>query len=174
MVMLFFLSCVRRHTSCALLTGVQTCTLPISRTTLTQMQLPSVEDINTTRLSRFDDAITAALNSDKVEFFREVVNHYVREYDVPEIDVAAALAAVQQGDTPLLLDPAAEKPAKEFNERPQRGDRPDRGGRPESGGHREDRGPRRESPARRSDAPMATYRIHVGTRHKKTEEHTSE
>ncbi|HEY9566367.1 MAG TPA: DEAD/DEAH box helicase [Nocardioides sp.] len=137
-----------------------------TRTTLTQMQLPSVEDINTTRLSRFDDAITAALNSDKVEFFREVVNHYVREYDVPEIDVAAALAAVQQGDTPLLLDPAAEKPAKEFKERPQRGDRPDRGGRPERGGHREDRGPRRESPARRSDVPMATYRIEVGKRHK--------
>src|SRR3546814_9410871 len=113
MVMLFFLSCVRRHTSCALLTGVQTCTLPITRTTLTQMQLPSVEDINTTRLSRFDDAITAALTSDKVEFFREVVNHYVREYDVPEIDVAAALAAVQQGDTPLLLDPAAEKRSDE-------------------------------------------------------------
>src|SRR3546814_11296568 len=82
------------------------------------------------------------------------------------MDVAAALAAVQQGDTPRLLDPAAEKPAKEFKERPQRGDRPDRGGRPERGGHREDRGPRRESPARRSDVPMATYRTEVGKRHK--------
>src|SRR3546814_9231511 len=106
------------------------------------------------------------------------------------MDVAAALAAVQQGDTPRLLDPAAEKPAKEFKERPQRGDRPDRGGRPERGGHREDRGPRRESPARRSDVPMATYRIEVGKRHKveprqivgalanegglRSEEHTSE
>src|SRR3546814_18799869 len=125
------------------------------------MQLPSVEDINTPRLSRFDDAITAALNSDKVEFFREVVNHYVREYDVPEIDVAAALAAVQQGDTPLLLDPAAEKPAKEFKERPQRGDRPASGGRPERGGPREDRGPRRASPARPSAAPMAPHPTNV-------------
>src|SRR3546814_14010001 len=129
------------------------------------MQLPSVEDINTPRLSRFDDAITAALNSDKVEFFREVVNHYVREYDVPEIDVAAALAAVQQGDTPLLLDPAAEKPAKEFKEHPQRGDRPDPGGRPEPGGHREYRGPRPATPARRSDAPLATHPLAVDKHH---------
>ena len=31
-----------------------------TRQPLTQMQLPSAEDVNTTRLARFDDAITAA------------------------------------------------------------------------------------------------------------------
>ena len=62
--------------------------------TLTHMPLPSVDDINATRLNRFDEAITAALAGDNIDFFRDVVAHYVNEFDVPEVDVAAALAAV--------------------------------------------------------------------------------
>ena len=93
-----------------------------TRTTLVQMHLPSVEDINSTRLARFDDAISAALSStERVDFFRDVVAHYVHEHDVPEVDVAAALAVVLQGDEPLLLDPEAERPAQAA-----RGERPDR------------------------------------------------
>jgi ATP-dependent RNA helicase DeaD len=119
-----------------------------TRQPLTQMQLPSVEDVNVTRLARFDDQITAALSqTGRIERFRDIVAHYVREHDVPEADVAAALAVVAQGDTPLLLEPDPE---------PRRA-RPERGQRPE----REDRGPRRPS-----DQPMASYRINVGKRHK--------
>ena len=119
---------------------------------LQQMSLPSVEDVNATRLTRFDDAITEALgDSERVERFRDIVDHYVREHDVPEVDVAAALAIVAQGDEPLLLDPQADAmrppPAKPQRERT---DRPDRGPRPQRG----------------SGAPMATYRIAVGKRHK--------
>ena len=86
---------------------------------LTQMQLPSVDDVNTTRLTRFDDAISEALTqTDRVEKFRDIIEHYVRHHDVPESDVAAALAIVAQGETPLLLDAEAER--KERFERNQR------------------------------------------------------
>src|SRR6478736_1823382 len=74
-----------------------------TRQSLTPMSMPSVEDINATRLSRFDDAITAALATDEVEVFRDVIGHYVTEHNVPEVDVAAALAVVLQGDEPMLL-----------------------------------------------------------------------
>ncbi len=128
-----------------------------TRTTLVQMHLPSVEDINSTRLARFDDAISAALSStERVDFFRDVVAHYVHEHDVPEVDVAAALAVVLQGDEPLLLDPEAERPAQAA-----RGERPDRGG-DRSGDRRGDRGHR----VARDGRPLATYRIAVGKRHK--------
>ena len=128
-----------------------------TRTTLVQMHLPSVEDINSTRLARFDDAISAALSStERVDFFRDVVAHYVHEHDVPEVDVAAALAVVLQGDEPLLLDPEAERPAQAA-----RGERPDRGG-DRSGDRSGDRGPR----VARDGRPLATYRIAVGKRHK--------
>ncbi len=128
-----------------------------TRQPLTQMQLPSVEDVNVTRLARFDDQITEALGQTaRIERFRDIVAHYVREHDVPEADVAAALAVVAQGDTPLLLD--AEAVRRERPERPERGDRPDRG---KSRGERPERTPRRAG-----DENLATYRISVGKRHK--------
>jgi ATP-dependent RNA helicase DeaD len=136
-----------------------------TRQPLTQMQLPSVEDVNETRLSRFDDAITEALGqAHRIDGFRDIIKHYVNEYDVPEVDVAAALAVVAQGETPLLLDPADERRARE--ERPPRESRGPRADR----GDRFDRSDRGERPARkpraRSDKPMAPYRIAVGKRHK--------
>ena len=77
-----------------------------TRQPLTPMQLPTAEDVNATRLTRFDDAITAALaQSERISRFRDIIGHYVEHHDVPEADVAAALAVVAQGDTPLLLSP---------------------------------------------------------------------
>jgi ATP-dependent RNA helicase DeaD len=130
-----------------------------TRQQLTQMSLPTVDDINSTRLSRFDDAITSALTSDKVDFFRDVVSHYVREHDVPEVDVAAALAMVMQGDEPLLLEAEPEPVHTPRTERSDRGDRDDR-----RGGARGDR-PQPRSRGR-NDVPMTTYRIAVGKRHR--------
>ena len=138
-----------------------------TRQTLTQMDMPTVEDINATRLTRFDDAISTALETpERIDFFRDVVTHYVREYDVPEVDVAAALAAVLQGDEPMLLEPEPEptrppsrddrkgrreRGAGEEDARGSRDRRDDRGGRPGKGG-------------RRSAGDLVAYRIAVGRR----------
>ena len=137
-----------------------------TRQSLVPMNLPTVDDINATRLTRFDDAITEALSTDKVDFFRDVVAHYVSEHNVPEADVAAALAVVLQGDEPMLLDPEPVRPARTFDDRgprDRRDDRGDRGGRPVRN-DRNDRGDR--GPRRGASGPMATYRIAVGRRHK--------
>ena len=125
-----------------------------TKQTLVQMSLPSVEDVNSTRLARFDDAISAALGeTERVDFFRDVVAHYVGEHNVPEVDVAAALAVVLQGDEPLLLDPEKERPI-----RAPREDRDERGERAA--------GAKAERHRARSDSNLATYRINVGKRHK--------
>ena len=127
-----------------------------TKTSLTEMQLPSVEDINATRLGRFDDRITTALQSSDLDAFRDVIAHYVRNHDVPEGDVAAALAIVLRGDEPMLLDPEPVRPPRrERDERPRRDDRGERGDR----GERPDRGPKRGT-----SGPMTTYRIAVGRR----------
>ena len=128
-----------------------------TRSTLEQMQLPSVDAVNETRLARFDDLITAALESPQIEFFRDVVGHYIREHDVPEADVAAALAIALQGDTPLLLEEEPERrPHREYDDRDDRrgGDRGDRG----------DRGPRDRAP--RGGGNFQAYKIQVGKRHR--------
>ncbi|MEX8056924.1 DEAD/DEAH box helicase [Microbacterium sp. 16-032] len=124
-----------------------------TRQPLTEMSLPSVDDVNATRLTRFDDAITTALeDTAAIATFRDVVAHYVSHHDVPEADVAAALAVVAQGDTPLLLEAEAFRQQRFDNDRPAR----DSGSR--EGGSR-DGGPRRDSSGR-----FATYRIAVGRR----------
>lgn len=123
----------------------------------TQMQLPTTDDVNSTRLARFDDAITAALgDAGRIEKFRDVIAHYVRNHDVPEADVAAALAVVSQGDTPLLLDPSDDPLAKavEYDNRPPR-ERTSKDSR--------EREPRTE---RRGRGDYAAYRIEVGRRHR--------
>lgn len=121
-----------------------------TRQPLTEMTLPSVDDVNATRLTRFDDAITTALeDTAAIATFRDVVAHYVAHHDVPEADVAAALAVVAQGDTPLFME-------EETISQP-RFDR-DRDRAPRGGGDREG-GPRRER-----DGRFATYRIAVGRR----------
>ena len=123
-----------------------------TRQPIEQMQLPSVDDVNVTRLARFDDRITAALEqNERIDGFRDIIAHYVRHHDVPEADVAAALAVVAQGDSPLLMEPEPERPRRERDDRPAR----DRDG-----------GERGARPRRGSGKPMETYRIAVGKRHR--------
>ena len=137
-----------------------------TRQPLTQMQLPTVDDVNTTRLARFDDAITAALSQQhRISAFRDIIAHYVEHHDVPETDVAAALAVVAQGDEPLLLsadDPRFQREVREPRE--SRDSRDSRDGR-DSRDSRDAREPR-EPRGPRSSKPMTPYRIDVGKRHK--------
>ena len=135
-----------------------------TRQPITQMHLPSVDDVNVTRLARFDDSITAALaQTSRIEKFRDIIAHYVRSHDVPEADVAAALAVVAQGESPLLLDAETERAAR--NEKFDR-DRDDRDSRGSSGRDRDDRSDRAQRPRRTGGKAMTKYRIAVGKRHR--------
>ncbi|WP_203135321.1 DEAD/DEAH box helicase [Microbacterium sp. JZ31] len=123
----------------------------------TQMQLPTAEDVNTTRLARFDDAITAALeDTGRLDTYRDVISHYVRHHDVPEADVAAALAIVAQGDKPLLLEAEDDQLAAAV----------DAAGRPPRERAGGERGTREARPARRGRGDYEPYRIDVGRRHR--------
>ncbi|MFF2493831.1 DEAD/DEAH box helicase [Agromyces sp. NPDC058064] len=136
---------------------------------MTPMTLPSVDDVNVTRLARFDDRITAALEqNERIEGFRDIIAHYLRHHDVPEVDVAAALAVVAQGESPLLLEAEPERPARfDRDRRDDRGrDRDDRRDDRGRGGDRYDRDDRPARRPRGSGVPMATYRIAVGRRHR--------
>jgi ATP-dependent RNA helicase DeaD len=114
---------------------------------LTQIGMPSVDEVNSSRLARFDDQITAALGAAEVGFFRDVVGHYVAEHDVPEADVAAALAVVLHGGKPLLLEDEPQRPQRSAGAGAGGGQGRSEKGRPPAEG-------------------FATYRIEVGKRHK--------
>ncbi|KAF3981041.1 MAG: DEAD/DEAH box helicase [Methylococcales symbiont of Hymedesmia sp. n. MRB-2018] len=122
-----------------------------------EMQLPSTEYINNARISRFKQRITDTLSTDELSFFTQIIEQYQSEHDVPAVDIAAALAKISQGDTPLILK---EIPKRSRKERPERHDHNDRSARR---GERERR-PKRNRDAH-SDIKMELYRIEVGNSH---------
>jgi ATP-dependent RNA helicase DeaD len=77
-----------------------------------EMQLPSTELINNERIRKFKQRITDTLATEQLSFFQQVIEQYQQEHDVPATQIAAALAKLLQGDTPLLLKKLPEKPAR--------------------------------------------------------------
>ncbi|HPX36043.1 MAG TPA: DEAD/DEAH box helicase [Mycobacterium sp.] len=115
----------------------------VTRQKLVEGQLPSVEDVNAQRVEKFRDSITDALNAPGFDTFRQLVESYERDNDVPMADIAAALAVLSRDGAEFLM---TEPPPEKKRERPDR--------------------PERERPARKVRDDLATYRIAVGKRHK--------
>ena len=145
-----------------------------TRQPIEEMQLPSVEAVNDTRVSKFTARISETLGQGGLDFYRQLLERFETEQNVPAIDVAAALAKMLQGDTPFLLQPPVRAPREERapRERFERPERADRGPRFERGPGRGEgeggfeRGPRREVPPRGApEQGMETYRIAVGHQH---------
>ncbi|HEU4812979.1 MAG TPA: DEAD/DEAH box helicase [Xanthomonadaceae bacterium] len=140
-----------------------------TRQPIQEMQLPSIEAVNDKRVEKFLGRITGTLaaagDGDDLAPFRDLVQRYQREHDVPAADIAAALAKLLQGRTPLLLPP--EKPRE--TRHPREGGDPrtrDKQWTPASAGVTERPRPRREQAPRSAPEPgMETYRIEVGHVH---------
>ncbi|MFC3962560.1 DEAD/DEAH box helicase [Nocardia jiangsuensis] len=124
-----------------------------TRHPLTEMQLPSVDDVNAQRVSKFGDAITDNLASENLALFRTLVEEYEREHNTPLIDIAAALAVGSHDGKNFFMQPEPEPVERPRRERPER----QRGFDDEGGGPSHHRG---------TGAELATYRISVGKRHR--------
>jgi len=118
----------------------------VTRQKLVEIELPSVDDVNEKRVAKFRDSITEALNAPGIDLFRQLIEGYERDHDVPLADIAAALALQSRDGEEFLM---TEPPPEKRRERPERAPRED--------------GPRKPR-ERRGD--FATYRIAVGKRHK--------
>jgi ATP-dependent RNA helicase DeaD len=141
-----------------------------TRQVIEPMNLPTVDAVNTLRIAKFKQRVAETVASGDATALRPVVEQLEAETGLPLIDIAAALASLSQGTTPLLLSskgetrpaaPPAERAAEAAEERKPRAESP-----------AEARKPRAESPA---DAPkpragsaagqMETFRIEVGSVH---------
>ncbi len=125
-----------------------------------EMGLPSTEVINNKRIARFKQNITDTLAAEELSFFSQLVEQYQQEHNVSAAEIAAALAKLVQGDTPLLMQPP--KKIKDREDRPEREDRPSR-----DRSDRGDRGDRERKPRRSfsNDIEMEVFRIEVGHTH---------
>jgi ATP-dependent RNA helicase DeaD len=88
-----------------------------NRTTLEPMTLPTVEDVNAFRVAKFTQAIGQALTDPQLGIFRELVQSYEQEHDVPAEDIAAAIAVLAQDGEPLFLEDMPAPPTHERRER---------------------------------------------------------
>ncbi|HBQ44920.1 MAG TPA: ATP-dependent RNA helicase [Thiomicrospira sp.] len=133
---------------------------------INQMELPSTQEINDSRITRFKDKIVDSVQSGDLKFFQEIVEGIESTNNIPAIEIAAALAKIMQGDIPFFLE---DKPMRKqnFDDSSERGGRKDnRGGRRNYRGERGERGSRNNS--RRTSEPnegMERYRIEVGRNH---------
>jgi ATP-dependent RNA helicase DeaD len=118
-----------------------------TRQPVEQMHLPSTQTVNTLRLTKFAERITDTLATEDVSAFRELISSYEDEHNVPAAEIAAALAVMAQGGTPLLVEDIPQAPAGQ-KERGQ--------------GKRDAFGSR--GPTRTLTEGNATYRIAVGRR----------
>jgi ATP-dependent RNA helicase DeaD len=67
------------------------------------MEVPSNRAINKRRVAKFHDRITAALARPDITTFTSIVDQYRRDKEVSVEQIAAALAILAAGDSPLLL-----------------------------------------------------------------------
>ena len=131
------------------------------------MTLPSVDEVNDSRKSKFMDAITEALADGQVPVFRDLIQSYADEHDTPLVDIAAALAASSQNGDFLMK----EQPRRKRDDRDGRGrDKDGRGRFEEERGGRGQRDRRSEHAARKAERAefdrdgMSKFRISVGRR----------
>lgn len=74
-----------------------------TRQSVEEIFLPSNKAINKKRKARFKNDISRVLASQDVAVFKDLVELYALEENVPLADVAAALAKLAHGDKPFLL-----------------------------------------------------------------------
>ena len=125
------------------------------------MEIPSISQLNESRLGRFKTSVINALNDDAIESYMPVIEEILKESEASPEVVMAALAKVAQGDEPLLL---SENDRPDVHAKPAFKDRGERSGR--DGGRRE--GGRERKPSRprgNPDAGMKRFRIEVGYVH---------
>jgi ATP-dependent RNA helicase DeaD len=153
-----------------------------TRQVIEPMNLPTVDTVNALRIAKFKQRVAETIAKGDATAFRPVLEQLEAETGLPLIDIAAALASLAQGTTPLLLTGKSERPAEVHSsaERAPGGHdaRPTRTGEREPGRERErDREPERSPDAapafegarkvraKSAAGLMETFRIEVGSIH---------
>jgi len=134
-----------------------------TRQTIEAMPIPSITELNETRLSNFKQSISEATKDDSIENLMPIVDMLREEIEASPEVLLAALVKIAQGDEPLLLK---ESDRPDLHSKPRRDRDFDGGNRRDRDGGR-GRDARRKSPrdSRRPDEGKQRFRIEVGHVH---------
>jgi len=140
-----------------------------TRQSIAAMELPSAAAVNGQRLAKLRDRIGEILGNAELAAglgpFRDLVEQTQRSHQASPLDIAAALAYMAQGETPLMSESPRSRPRGD--DRGEKREQPRVSPReetqlPHAGAPQAER-PRR--PRRGPEAGMQTYRIEVGHQH---------
>jgi ATP-dependent RNA helicase DeaD len=137
----------------------------IERTTkqkISLMELPSNKIINQKRIAAFEQKITDTLESQEIGFFTELLEKYREKNIVSPMQIAAALAVLAQGETPLLVKGEVSRKKKKFEKTSSATRKSDK-----SPSRRKTESPKEPLPGKSAAKPekgMERYRIEVGSR----------
>jgi ATP-dependent RNA helicase DeaD len=124
-----------------------------TRQVIEPMNLPSVDAVNALRITKFKQRVTDSVAAGDSRAFRSVIEQLEQESGLPLIDIAAALAHLAQGTSPLLLAGPKQPDAAAPEKHPV----PDK------------RSVADKRPAAAESAPargfLETFRIEVGSQH---------
>jgi ATP-dependent RNA helicase DeaD len=120
------------------------------------MDLPTIADVNATRVAKFKQRVAKTLEQGFPDIYRGVVEELVQETGSAMADVAAALAMLAQGKAPLLLGERQEH---------QESRAPDSRGARGSARERAEPDEAARRPRSGRFAPQDTYRLEVGRLH---------
>ncbi|MFT6700623.1 MAG: ATP-dependent RNA helicase DeaD [Pseudomonadales bacterium] len=142
------------------------------------MDIPSITQLNESRLGRFKQSIIKAMGDESIESYIPIVESIMEETEASPDVVMAALAKVAQGNEPLLLK---ESDRPDLHSKPTFNDRSDRDNGRDSGrkqgrnertergrndrNERSERKPRAPRAASTPDEGMQRFRIEVGHTH---------
>ena len=82
----------------------------VTQQRIEEMRMPTVADVNELRLVKFKEKVTAAVLSGAGKEFQPLLEQIEADGNIPAIEIAAAIASLMQGTTPLLLTQKEEKP----------------------------------------------------------------
>ncbi len=134
-----------------------------TRQSIESMPIPSISQLNQTRLSRFKSSVIEAMEDDAIESLIPIVESIQKETEASPEKIMAALAKIAQGDEPLIL---REGDRPDLNAKPKYEPRDrDRGGRSDRGQREERRGAGKRQRTSKPDEGMQRYRIDVGRSH---------
>ena len=74
-----------------------------TRQAIEPMNLPTVDAVNALRVAKFKNRVTDTIAQTDMPLFRPMVEQLQAETGLPLMDIAAALASLAQGETPLLV-----------------------------------------------------------------------
>jgi ATP-dependent RNA helicase DeaD len=140
-----------------------------TRQSIAAMELPSVAAVNEQRLAKLKDRIDEILGNTELATalgpFRNLIEQYQQSQQVGALDIAAALAYMAQGETPLMNESPV--PRARYEDRSGKREPPHERSREESPPphSRERQTERTRQPRRGPEAGMQTYRIEVGHQH---------